>query len=80
MNLFDRGCCRQFLWTVSEYFLIGRTVVETASHRVYDSYHVRRVFAYQLEKFTVFGELAPHALELQVLIESIDVKQQHEGN
>ena len=80
MNLLDRRGRLQFLRGVPEYVLVCRAVVNALSGAVHHRNHVRRVLGDQLKQLVALGHTAPHALQLQMLVESVNVKQQdHAG-
>ena len=57
--------------------LVCRAVVNALSGAVHHRNHVRRVFGDQLKELVALGQPAPDALQLQMLIEGVNVEQQH---
>src|SRR3954471_13917276 len=68
--LLDGRSALQFLRRISQDVLIGGTVIDSLAAAVYDSNHVGRVLRDQLKKLIPIGQLTPHALQLQMLVES----------
>jgi hypothetical protein len=74
MNLLDRRSGLQLLRRIPEDLLIGGAVVQPATIAIDERDHIGGVFADELKKLISLSQLAPNAVELQVLIDRVKVE------
>src|SRR5260370_36481026 len=70
----------QLLQRIAEDFLIGKTIEDAFAFHVYDGDHVRGILRDEAEELLTSNELAPHAVNLELLIEGVDVKNQDQAD
>src|SRR6185437_3708013 len=78
MNLLKARGLLQLLSGIAQYLLISGAVVETAAVAVHQGDHVSGVLADQSKQLIVLGQLTPDAVQLEVLVNGINVEQEHQ--
>ncbi len=78
MDLLNRRSIFQVFGRIPQHLLVRGTVVEPAAFAVHQRNHVRRVFADELKKLVTLRQLPADALQLKMLIDRVQVEQQHQ--
>src|SRR5690348_13832269 len=80
MNLFQGRGLLQLFGGIAKNLLIRGAVIKAPPVAINQGDHIGGILANQAKKLVMLGQLPPDAVQLQVLIDSVDVKQKHEGS
>ena len=80
MNLLERRGVPQLFFGVAESLAIGRTVVDAVARGIDQGNHVGRIFADEARQFLALRQLAANAVDLHLLPNRVQVKQQNQAD
>src|SRR5580704_13030178 len=79
VNLLERRSVLQILGRIPQNFLIGRTVVQSATVVIDERDHIGCIFADELEKLISLRQPTSNTVELPVLVDGVEVEEQYES-
>src|ERR1022692_3485584 len=79
VNLLERRSVLQILGRIPQNFLIGGTVVQSATVAIDERDHISSIFADELKELISLRQLTSNTVELQLLVDSVEVEEQYES-